>query len=107
MKLYNKLVRDKIPEIILRGGARPATRILDDGEYLAALDGKLLEEVREYLESGSVEELADVAEVFSAILKARGVEREELLSVMENKRRERGGFEDKIFLERVEDVENE
>ena len=107
MKVYNKLVRDKIPEIISRDGSRAVTRVLDDGEYLSALDKKLFEEIREYLESGSVEELADIAEVFSSILAARGIAVEELLTVMEDKRLSRGGFSDKIFLECVEDVENE
>ena len=107
MKVYNKLVRDKIPEIISRDGSRAVTRVLDDGEYLSALDKKLFEEIGEYLESGSVEELADIAEVFSSILAARGIAMEELLTVMKDKRLSRGGFSDKIFLEYVEDVENE
>ncbi len=101
MKIYNKLVRDKIPEIIERGGATPVTRILNDGEYLTELDRKLSEEVSEYLESGSLEELADVSEVLAAILCAHGYTADELLRAMNEKRAERGGFAERIYLECV------
>ena len=68
MKIYNKLVRDNIPEIMISNGAEPVTRILSEEEYLNELNKKILEEVNEYLESGSIEELADVEEVLRAIL---------------------------------------
>ena len=63
MKIYNKLVRDNIPEIMIKNKAKPVTRILSDEEYLIELNKKLLEEVKEYLESGEIEELADIEEV--------------------------------------------
>ena len=59
-KIYNKLVRDRIPEIIEADGRKCETVILSDEEYIAALDKKLSEELAEYLESGSLEELADL-----------------------------------------------
>ena len=68
MKEYNKLVRDRIPEIMINKGCKPVTRILNDEDYLNELNKKILEEVNEYLESGEVEELADVCEVLYAIL---------------------------------------
>ena len=72
MKVYNKLVRDKIPEIISAdNGSICKTRIMDDKEYLKALDAKLQEELCEYLESGSIEELADLEEVIRAVLKTK------------------------------------
>lgn len=60
MKEYNKLVRDNIPEIMIKNGAKPVTRILSDNEYLEELNKKLLEEVNEYLSSGDILELADI-----------------------------------------------
>ena len=60
---YDKLVRDKIPEVIQQAGKQPITDILSQVDIAAALDRKLMEEVQEYLESGSVEEMADVLEV--------------------------------------------
>ena len=99
MKKYDKLVRDNIPEIMISKGCKPVTRILDDEEYLSELNKKLLEEVNEYLLDNNVEELADVKEVFLAILKAKGISDEELELVRLDKVSKRGSFNDKIFLE--------
>ena len=73
MKVYNKLVRDNIPEIMIQNGAKPVTRILTDEEYLIELNKKLLEEVKEYLESENIEEIADIEEVLLAILNVKGI----------------------------------
>ena len=73
MKIYNKLVRDKIPEIIEANGEKCTIEILNDDDYLIYLNKKLLEEVNEYLESGDVEELADLEEVLRAILAVKKV----------------------------------
>ena len=67
MKTYNKLVRDRIPEIIEANGHKCETRVLNDDEYLLELKNKLQEEVNEFLESGSVEELADILEVVHSL----------------------------------------
>jgi predicted house-cleaning noncanonical NTP pyrophosphatase (MazG superfamily) len=67
---YNKLVRDKIPDIIMRRGDKPVTQILDAGAYRRELRRKLQEEVAEFGESGEVEELADVLEVVYALAKS-------------------------------------
>ncbi|MBE5738139.1 MAG: phosphoribosyl-ATP pyrophosphohydrolase [Clostridiales bacterium] len=102
MKVYNKLVRDKIPAIInADNGCKAVTRVLDNDEYLDKLNSKILEEVKEYLESGSVEELADLEEVLRGILDAKGVSYEEFESIRQDKVEKRGAFKDKIFLERV------
>ena len=61
MKIYNKLVRDKIPTIIAVNGNTCKTRIMEDDEYLNSLNIKMQEELKEYLESGDIEELADLA----------------------------------------------
>ena len=102
MKVYNKLVRDKIAEIIKNNKETPTTRILDDEEYLKELNIKMQEELREYLESGEVEELADLEEVLRAILKVKGVTYEQFEEIRNKKVEKRGVFDDKIFLEYVE-----
>ena len=100
MKIYNKLVRDKIKEIMIENGANPITRILSDEEYLKELNKKLLEEVKEYLESGNLEELADIEEVILAILNTKGKTKEDLEEIRKNKVLKRGAFNKKLFLER-------
>ncbi len=94
-----KLVRDKIPEIIESDGKTPITRILDEEEYLSELDKKLNEEVAEYQNDKSLEEMADVLEVLFAICEGRGYSIDELMTVKENKRDKRGGFKKRIFWE--------
>ena len=91
---YHKLVRDKIPEMIREQGETPVFRILEQEE----LDRKLDEEIREYQEDKSLEELADVFEVMLAICKARGYSEQELRDVYEKKHAKRGGFEERIYL---------
>ena len=100
---HNKLVRNKIPEIIQNSSKIPHTHILSDESYLAELDKKLNEECAEYQADKSLEELADMLEVMCAIVEARGYTVEELENVRLKKREMRGGFEDKIFLEYVEE----
>lgn len=102
MKVYNKLVRDKIPEIIEEDGKTCKTRILSDEEYIASLEAKLNEEVAEYQADKNLEEMADVLEVLHAICIARGYSLEELEALRAKKVNERGGFLRKIFLECVE-----
>lgn len=100
-KHYNKLVRDNIPAIITDQGNIPITRVLDDGEYLAALDKKLSEELLEYLADGSIGEICDMLEVIDAICRARGISPEQLAAVRNEKRNKNGGFDKRIWLEKV------
>ena len=95
--MTGKLVRDKIPAIILADGKKPMTRILDTEEYLEELDKKLNEEIAEYQADKSLEEMADVLEVLFAICEARGHSVEELMEVRAAKREKRGGVEERIF----------
>ena len=76
--------------------------ILSEGEYIAALETKLNEEVAEYQEDKNLEEMSDVLEVLRAICIARGYTLEELEQLRAKKAAERGGFEEGIFLEYVE-----
>ncbi len=101
--IHNKLVRNKIPEIIKNAGKTPVTLILSDEEYLSELDKKLNEECAEYQADKSIEELADMLEVMYAIAEARGWSVSELEAVRREKADKRGGFKDKIYLEYVEE----
>lgn len=101
-RVYNKLVRDRIPEIIRADGKQLKSRILDDTEHLDALLKKLEEECAELAEARNIEELADVHEVLIALADALGINYEELEKVRSDKAAKRGGFQQKIFLEEVE-----
>ena len=100
---YNKLVRDRIPEIIEVYGKRCVTEILDDGKYLEMIDAKLDEELVEYYKDQSVEELADLVEVVYAAAKARGYTIEQLEEVRVKKAEKRGAFDRKILLVEIEE----
>lgn len=102
-KHYHKLVRDKIPQIIEESGKTCKTRILSREEYCKMLDEKLEEELAEYQESKSLEELADLLEVMAAVVEARGYTWQELTRIREEKREARGGFREQILLEEVQD----
>lgn len=103
MVTHNKLVRDRIPEIIEKSGKKAITRTLTQEEYLTELDRKLNEECAEYQADKSLEELADMLEVMHAIAEAKGYSVAELEQVRAEKAEKRGGFTDKIYLERVEE----
>ncbi len=98
---YHKLVRDRIPEIIKATGKQCSTELLTQEVYLQMLDQKLSEELGEYHESKSLEELADLLEVIYAIAEARGHSREELEAIRAEKAKERGGFRQRILLKEV------
>lgn len=101
MKTYHKLVRDRIPEIIEADGKTCVCETLSDEEYIRLLDEKLNEELAEYQESKSLEELADLLEVMQAVVRARGWTLDELEQVRADKAAERGGFTKKILLKEV------
>ena len=98
---YNKLVRDRIPEIIEASGKKCVCSILSDEEYLAKLDEKLNEELAEYQESKSMEELADLLEVIRTVAVARGSSIDEVEAIRRDKAATRGGFEKKMLLTEV------
>ena len=102
---YNKLVRDKIPEIIKVSGKTCETGVLSDEEYLQMLDKKLDEELAEYHKDQNIEELADLLEVLYATAKARAYSIEELEQVRIEKQKARGGFDMKILLKSVRNKE--
>lgn len=98
MVIYNKLVRDRIPDMIRAQGETANIRILERNEYLQHLEAKLDEEVGEYHRDKNAEELADILEVVYALAEAIGCTKEELLKIYQKKHDARGGFEKRIFL---------
>ncbi len=100
---YNKLVRDRIPEIVENAGKTACVEVLSDAEYQTAVDQKLGEELQEYLAEGDVTELADLLEVLYAAAQARGCSREELEKIRAEKAEKRGAFAKKLFLRYVEE----
>ena len=103
-RVYNKLVRDKIPEIIEGKNETPVTRILNDDEYKLELEKKLYEEYKEVIESSGEDrlfELADMIEVIKSLALLSGKTLEDIIEFANGKRNKRGGFEKKIFLEKV------
>ena len=103
MKTHNKLVRDKIPQIIESNNEHCKTRILDTAEYIKELNIKLQEELNEYLKSTTdteaIEELADLEEVLRAVLDAKGVSYDKFEQIRLKKVEKRGAFKDRIYLE--------
>ncbi|WP_276273780.1 nucleoside triphosphate pyrophosphohydrolase [Haloarcula litorea] len=100
---YDKLVRDRIPEVIEADGETPVCHEVAGEAYDERLAAKLVEEAAEYRESRATEALADVLEVVDAIRDARNIGDGELQAIRERKADERGRFEDGVALERVEE----
>jgi predicted house-cleaning noncanonical NTP pyrophosphatase (MazG superfamily) len=103
-KVYNKLVRDNIPEIIENNGETPIIRILTNEEYKLELEKKLYEEYNEVLEASGenrIEELADMLEIIIALSKLENSNLDEVIEVSKEKVKKRGAFNKKIYLEKV------
>jgi len=98
---YNKLVRDRIPEIIKKDNSFPITHIADDEEYWDKLKDKLKEEVDEFLKESTEEELADILEIVYAIRDHMKINPEKLEQTRKQKAQKRGGFKKKIILDEV------
>jgi predicted house-cleaning noncanonical NTP pyrophosphatase (MazG superfamily) len=107
MPVYNKLVRDRIPEIIGSSGKRFSIRKLDNDQYIKELKNKSREELDEYLnaetDKDAIEELADLLEIIHALAECHGASFNEVEEVRQKKAEKRGGFKEKIFLIDVED----
>ncbi|HDX9580271.1 TPA: nucleoside triphosphate pyrophosphohydrolase [Bacillus pseudomycoides] len=107
MPTYNKLVRDRIPEIIENNGKTLTTRILNEKEYIEEVCKKTQEELAEYREAETpehkVEELADLLELVNALAQYEGVTLEDIEKVRKQKAEKRGGFQERIFLIEVND----
>jgi len=108
-KIYNKLVRDKIPEIIKNKGSIPKISILPEAEYRRALKLKMEEEAKELIEARTNEdilnELSDMQELTRSVAKNYGMPMEELEKARKKKLKEKGGFEKRFLLEYVDEPE--
>ena len=101
---YNKLARDRIPENInSESGRKSKYRILNDKEYLNELNKKVIEEANEFIEENSIEELGDLMEVINAIMQFKNYKTEELYKVMKEKADKKGAFNNRIYLEYVDE----
>jgi len=99
MNTYNKLVRDKIPEIIRAEGRKAEVSIIaDDEHFLEALGDKLIEEAKEFSESKKIEELADIVEIIYTILELKHLSLAFLEKIRKAKREARGAFTRRFFL---------
>lgn len=107
MPTYNKLIRDKISQIIKANGKTPTTRILSEDEYIEELCKKTQEELTEYIEAKTkpdkLEELSDLLELINALAEHEGTTLEEINNIRKKKAEERGGFSDRVFLIEVTD----
>ncbi|HJD55318.1 MAG TPA: nucleoside triphosphate pyrophosphohydrolase [Rickettsia endosymbiont of Pyrocoelia pectoralis] len=96
-----KLVRDLIPEIILKSRRVPVTHIAELDEYKELLKNKLLEEVEEFLQNEYIEEVADILEVLETICNVNNYKLKDILKIKKQKRELNGGFDNKIVLEKI------
>ena len=106
-KVYNKLVRDLIPKIIIKDNCTPITRILSNGEYKKELERKLLEEYYEVIETTNsedrIEELSDMLEIIQYLASLEDKTLDDVIEMAKTKKLKRGGFDKKIYLEKVLD----
>jgi len=100
MKAF-KLIRDKIPEIMKNEGKNPTFYVADEKKFYKLLRNKLQEEVTEFLESNSIEELADILEVMYALCTTKGITMENLERIRLEKRKKRGAFIKRFVLEQT------
>ena len=96
---YNKLVRDKIPEYIAEKGGNAVTHVANETEYWQKLKEKLQEEVSEFLEAETQEELADILEVIEAICEHQKIDATKLQQIKTEKAERRGRFKKRIILD--------
>ena len=106
-KIYKKLIRDKIPEIIESDNQIPEVRSLKGGEYRLELKKKFLEEAKEIIDAKSRDEilgeLSDIYEIISALAKDLESNVGIIKKLANEKRKKRGGFDKKLFLESISD----
>lgn len=98
-KVYQKLIRDNIPTILKQKGITVKTHIADDKEFAQKLLEKLNEEVTEYTQTQTIDEMADIFEVITTILEQKKWTIEQVIAIQQQKRQQKGAFTQKIILE--------
>jgi|ETNmetMinimDraft_1059919.scaffolds.fasta_scaffold430364_2 predicted house-cleaning noncanonical NTP pyrophosphatase (MazG superfamily) len=96
--MYNKAIRDKIPEIIKNSGNSCNVKTLNDDDFLIELEKKLKEELEEYFENKTIEELGDIVDVINRIVILKGVSSEDFKKIRSKKISTNGGFDKNFFL---------
>ncbi|MBU1036881.1 nucleoside triphosphate pyrophosphohydrolase [Patescibacteria group bacterium] len=104
MKKYNKLIRDKIPEIIEKNGLKSKVKILNNEKYKKELLKKIVEEAKEVLatkgdKKGLTKEIGDVLEIINYLIKVFTLDKKEIERIRQQRKKSRGGFDKKLFLE--------
>lgn len=105
-KKYNKLVRDKIPEICLKNDAIPEIRIAkNDSEYRFYLQKKILEEALEIEKETNInklkKEIADLIEVINCLMRVANISEKEIKKIRKEKNRKRGSFNKRVILLKI------
>lgn len=99
---YNKLIRDRIPEIIKEAGWKPTVRTLKKSEFLNAVKKKVFEEAGELIQSkdkkGIIDEIVDIQELLDVLASEIGLTELEVKKLQAAKRKKRGGFRKRLFL---------
>jgi predicted house-cleaning noncanonical NTP pyrophosphatase (MazG superfamily) len=102
MIIYDKLIRDKIPEILKNKGIKFQSHVANDDEFIYKLHQKLLEEATEFKNDPNIEEYIDVLEILDTIKKTHNFKNDEIIITKRNKKNNKGGFKDKIILDSTE-----
>lgn len=100
-KEYNKLVRDRIPEIIQRDGRRYEIRVVSHEEYIHLLKNKLIEEAQEVVAASDdelIKELADLQEVIDSLVAIKNIDYKSIREKQKERYISRGGFEKRLLL---------
>lgn len=98
---YHKLVRDRVPALLSKKGIQYETCTLSTREYREALRKKLMEEAKEVADAEEVNlavEIADLLEVIDALMEAYGIQQEEVFLAQDEKRAEKGDFQEQTEL---------
>ena len=99
---YNKLIRDRIPELIEQSNRKAITHVADDDEYWGKLKEKLEEEVDEFIETDKEKELADILEIIYTICDFKKIDKKDLEKLRKQRSEERGPFKLKLILDKVQ-----
>jgi len=106
IKIYNKLIRDKIPEIIKAAGEKPYLRRLEKKEYIKEIKKKVLEEAKELIEAknkkGILDEIVDIQELIDVLVSKVGLTKLQVKKQQREKNKKRGGFKKRLFLIKTE-----